>query len=171
MIKTLGTRLEELPGRPETGRWLHLTAGDPVSGAVELIELMEHGGRFNPPKAFPVAYFAEDSKSCRSQLNRWLQKEPEADRFTVLIAEMQLSKVLDLDDAAVRRRVGISMADLVDQSSWDLSQSIGAAARRAGFLGVIYPRPRGAGGLNLAAFCDRTSSQEINIVGAGHCTP
>ena len=161
-------RVRELPGRPETGRWLHLTSKDPISGAVELIELLEHGGRLNHPRAFPVAYFCEDNQACRRGMNRWLREESESDsRFTILVAEMHLSKVLDLDDVSIRRRLGISLADLADPSDMSLSQSIGLAAHQVGFLGVLYPRPLGRGGLNLAAFCDRTGANEISIVGAG----
>jgi len=160
-------RVLKIPGRPETGQWLHVTAADPVTGAVELIELMEHGGRLNPPRSFPVAYFSEDDELCRRGMNRWLREDGDPElRHTILVAEMHLPKVLDLNDLAVRRRLGISLADLADSDDMTLSQSIGAAAHRAGFLGVLYPRPLSAGGLNLAAFCDRTSAREISIVGA-----
>ena len=160
-------RVLKIPGRPETGQWLHVTAEDPVTGAVELIELMEHGGRLNPPRSFPVAYFSEDNDLCRRGMSRWLREEETADhRHTILVAEMHLPKVLDLDDASIRRRLGISLADLADATDMALSQSIGAAAHRAGFRGILYPRPLGRGGLNLAAFCDRTNAEEISIVGA-----
>ena len=160
-------RIQKLPGRPETGQWLHVTSADPVTGAVELIELMEHGGRLNPPRSFPVAYFSEDNDLCRRGLGRWLRDEEDTEkRHTILVAEMHLPKVLDLNDASIRRRLGISLAELTDASDMTLSQTVGAAAHRAGFQGILYPRPLGGGGLNLAAFCDRTSAQEISIVGA-----
>lgn len=161
-------RVLRLPGRPETGQWLHVTAANPVTGAVELIELMEHGGRLNPPRSFPVAYFSEDNDLCRRGLRRWLSEEEEDTDHphTILVAEMHLPKVLDLDDASIRRCLGISLAQLTDASDMSLSQCIGAAAHRAGFRGILYPRPLGGGGLNLAAFCDRTSAEEISIVGA-----
>ena len=168
MANPLIERMQEMPGRPETGRWLHLTAADPVSGAVELIETLDHGGRMNPPKAFPVAYFSADTALGRIGFGRWIRGESNSDtRLTILVAEMQLPKVLDLGDTAIRRRLGISLAALADPADMSLSQAIGAAAHRAGFLGVVYPRTQGHGDLNLAAFCDRTSSQEISIVGAG----
>ena len=160
-------RVRKIEGRPESGQWLHLSASDPVSGAVELMELMEHGGRLNPPGSFPVAYFSEDTETCRSELNRWLRGESDLDdRFTILVAEMNLPRVLNLEDGAVRRRLGVSLAALADSTDMTLTQSIGAAAHQVGFLGVLYPRPLGRGGLNLAAFCDRTSRDEISIVGA-----
>jgi hypothetical protein len=160
-------RVRKIAGRPETGQWLHLTSSDPVSGAVELIELMEHGGRLNPPGSFPVAYFSEDNAICRGELNHWLRGEEDLDnRFTILVAEMHLPRVLNLEDGGVRRRLGISLAALADSTDMSLTQSIGAAAHQAGFVGVLYPRPLGRGGLNLAAFCDRTSGNEISIVGA-----
>ncbi|HVR86371.1 MAG TPA: RES family NAD+ phosphorylase [Planctomycetota bacterium] len=167
MTEQLTQRIRKIAGRPETGLWLHLTSTDPVSGAAELIELMEHGGRLNPPRSFPVAYFSHDDETCRRELKRWMRYRSDFDnRYTILVAEMHLAKVLDLGDADIRRRLGISLAALADPADMSLSQSIGAAAHQAEFLGVLYPRPLGRGSLNLAAFCDRTSAAEISIVGA-----
>ena len=160
-------RIRAIPGRPETGRWLHLTFVDPVSGAIEMMELLEHGGRLHPPRGFPVAYFSEDTEGCRLELGRWLKDEPESEtRYAVLVAEMCLPRVLDLDDPGIRREVGLSLADLASPSDMTLSQTVGKAAYQAGFRGILYPRPLSKGGLNLAAFCDRNTSEEISIVGA-----
>ena len=89
-------RVLKIPGRPETGQWLHVTAADPVTGAVELIELMEHGGRLNPPRSFPVAYFSQDNDLGRRGLTRWLRDEEDPIyRHTILVAEMRLPRVLE----------------------------------------------------------------------------
>ncbi|HEV3028278.1 MAG TPA: RES family NAD+ phosphorylase [Planctomycetota bacterium] len=167
MMSELVQRVRKIPGRPETGLWLHLTATDAATGAAVLIELMEHGGRLNPPRSFPVAYFSHDDEACRLELSRWMRSQSDGlDRYTILVAEMHLAKVLDLGDPDIRKGLGISLAALADPDDMSLSQAIGAAAHQSGFLGVLYPRPLGRGRLNLAAFCDRTGAEEIMIVGA-----
>lgn len=164
-------RVRAIPGRPETGRWLHLTSVDPVTGAVEMMEFLEHGSRLHPPRGFPVAYFSEDTEACREELARWLKDEPESDaRFTLLVADMCLPRVLDLDDPGIRRQVGVSLAALAEPSDMTLTQAVGVAAYQAGFHAVLYPRPLSKNGLNLAAFCDRNTPQEICIVGARSLT-
>lgn len=164
-------RVREIPGRPETGRWLHLTSVDPVTGAVEMMELLEHGGRLHPPGGFPVAYFSEDTEDCRQELGNWLRHERDFEtRYTILLAEMCLPRVLDLDDPGIRRRLGLTLATLAESADMSLTQSVGKAAYQAGFRGILYPRPLSKGGLNLVAFCDRNSQQEISIVGARSLT-
>lgn len=160
-------RMSQVAGRPETGRWLQTTVADPSSGAVELIELKEHGGRLNPPGAFPVTYLAEDKETSRNEISRWIRNESAGgSRFVTLVIESHLSKVLDLCDVSVRKTLGVSLAALARAEDMALTQSIGMAAHDAKFEGVIYPRALGNGARNLAIFNDRATDQEISIVGA-----
>lgn len=159
--------MSHVSGRPEIGRWLQTTVSDPSSGAVELIELREHGGRLNPPGTFPVTYLVEDKESSRSEMSRWIQSETESgSRFVTLMVDLHLPKVLDLCDASVRKTLGVSLAALAGGEDMALTQSIGVAAHEAEFGGVVYPRALGHGARNLAVFNDRTTDQEISIVGA-----
>lgn len=168
MKSKLGAAMRRIPGRPEVGQWMHITVEDPISGAVELVEFQERGGRLNPPRSFPVMYCAEDSKPCRAAMNRSIEEDVETGtKFVVLHLDIHLPKILDLDDAKIRRRLGLTLTSLTDPKDMRLTQRIGAAAHAAGFAGVVYPRPQGKGGLNLALFCDRTSPREVSIVGAG----
>jgi RES domain-containing protein len=168
MVKLLDQRLRPLSGRSEVGQWIQVTMADPTSGAVELIELLEQGGRFNPPGSFPVAYLAKIADGGRATMCRYIVNETSAEsKFVILILEINLSKVLDLTQASVRRSVGISLADLTHPESYSLSRSIGLAAHESGFEGIIYPRPLGRGARNMAIFCDRAGPREISVVGAG----
>jgi len=168
MKSNLGPALRRIPGRPEVGQWLHITIEDPLSGAVELVEFQERGGRLNPPGSFPVMYCAEDNPDCRAALNRGILDDPDPDtKFVVLHLDVHLSKILDLSDGGIRRRLGVTLASLTDPKDMSVCQKIGAAAHEAGFAGIVYPRPLSKGGLNLALFCDRTSPKEVSIVGAG----
>jgi RES domain-containing protein len=168
MANVLVQRLRPLSGRAEIGQWIQATVADPKTGAVELEEFLNSGGRFNPPGSFPVAYLAKITDGGRETLCRYIVDETNVDsKFVILILEVNLAKVLDLTEASVRKSVGISLADLTKTENYTLSQSIGKAAHDAGFGGIVYPRAQGKGARNLAVFCDRTGTQEISIVGAG----
>jgi RES domain-containing protein len=167
MDNVFSSRMSRIAGRPESGSWLQTTLANPTSGAVELIELQEHGGRLNPPGTFPVTYLAEDKESSRTEMSRWIQNESgPGSRFVTLMIEIHLSKVLDLCDASVRKTLGVSLAALAGAEDMALTQSIGVAAHHAEFEGVVYPRALGNGARNLAIFNDRASPKEISIVGA-----
>jgi RES domain-containing protein len=168
MNADLGRAMRRIRGRREAGRWLHITVEDPDSGAVELVEFQDQGGRLNPPRSFPVMYCAEDNDACRAGMLRLIREERESGtKFVVMHLEICLHRVLDLGDAAIRKRLGVSRAALDDFLDMRLGQSLGDAAHKAGFAGIIYPRPLGKGARNLALFCDRAGTKNVSIVGAG----
>lgn len=167
MESVYSTLMKRVIGRVEKGRWLQTILADPCSGAVELIELREQGGRFNPPQSFPMTYMIEDRKPSRNVIRRWVRASSDSDsRFVTLVVEIQLTKVVDLCDEAVRKTLGLSLAVLASTEDMSLTQSIGVAAHRAEFEGIVYPRALGKGARNLGLFSDRVSAQEISIVGA-----
>jgi hypothetical protein len=166
MGNDLGPAISRIAGRPENGRWLHLAAQDPGSGAVELHELREQGGRMNPPASFPTAYLAEDTRSCRTLLDRWIRQEDRSPRkLVLLVLDVHLPKVLDLGCRAARSSLGITLSALEYPAGWICSQEIGRAAYQEGFSGIVCPRPYAQGGRNLAFFCDRTSDFDVSVVG------
>ena len=75
-------------------------------------------------------------------------------------AEVSLVKVLDLTDASVRRKIGFSREDLVDEDwraiqaageeSW--TQAIGRGCYEAGFEGILVPSARNIKGKNIVVF-------------------
>jgi len=64
---------------------------------------------------------------------------------------VKLKKVLDLTDARVRRRLGVSKKDLADLDDRSLTQAIGILAREAGCDGLLAPSAV-AEGANLVVF-------------------
>jgi len=137
--------LKTFPGRSESGRWLRaMPSGrirdllDPYSGSLK-------GGRVNPPGSFPVLY-AADEDGCRPAL---ALDEPET---VIAVFSVMLSRVLDLADGSVRRKLGVSVRDLANAEESRISQAIGVAAYNEGFEGVIYPRPLNPKCRNLGIF-------------------
>ena len=174
MVNVLRRKMESLAGRAESGRWLFVATEDPVTNTIEVMDLQEPGGRLNPPNSFPTAYLSEDNEACRARICEWIRTEmPQDKSFVILTLDMQLIKILDLGEAATRRRLGISLAEVSSSASTPLSQALGAAAHRANFEGIIYPRPLGKGksARNLALFCDRTSPLQVSMAGTSHVVP
>ena len=60
--------------------------------------------------------------------------------------------------------MGITLAELRDPQSKSLTQSIGVAARRAGFDGIRYPRHGSRSSENLAVLMDRVECSNLVAV-------
>lgn len=120
------------------------------------------GGRVNPPGSFPVLYAVADEDGCRPALAAVGLDEPET---VIAVFSVSLTRVLDLADPSVRRKLGVTVSDLttnVEESR--VSQTIGVAAYNEGFEGVIYPRPFNPRCRNLAIFSDRITSGNIQLL-------
>jgi RES domain-containing protein len=126
---------------------------DPYSESVR-------GGRMNPPNSVPVLYAVADDDGCLPLLGV-REDEPET---VIAVFSVALSRVLDLADPAIRRRLGVTMKDLSSGDEPGISQAIGIAAYNEGFEGVIYPRPLNPKCRNLAIFSDRITSVNIQLL-------
>ena len=114
----------------------------------------------NPPGSFPVLYAVADDEGCLPLLGV-REDEPET---VIAVFSVSLSRVLDLADPAIRRRLGITLKDLSSADEPGISQAIGIAAYNEGFEGVIYPRPLNPRCRNLAIFSDRITSGNIQLL-------
>lgn len=119
------------------------------------------GGRVNPPGSFPVLYAVSDDDGCRPMVPGSDGEEPET---VIAVFSVTLSRVLDLFDPMIRRRLGISVRDLAGGDESTISQAIGIAAYNEGFEAVIYPRPLNPRCRNMAIFSDRITSNNIQLL-------
>jgi hypothetical protein len=83
--------------------------------------------------------------------------------------------MLDLNDGGIRRRLGFTLADILDEEwlaiqnegdeSW--TQAIGRGAHMAGFEGLIVPSARDRpNGVNVVVFPDNLGKNStINVLG------
>lgn len=110
------------------------------------------GGRFNFIGVFAVLYLSCDVHTCLEETTKSLS----LDNFdvamslprTIIGIEVTLSRVLDLCVRDTRRRVGISLADLL-RTDWEQTQSVfkceaitqelGRFARAASFEALLVP--------------------------------
>lgn len=134
------------------------------------------GGRFNLKGTFEVLYLSCDLRTCIEEIitsaeRDGFQVEETLPRTAVGI-EVKLSRVLDLTDPAVRRRLGITKKNLT-APNWVKSQNagqeaftqqIGRLAREAGFEAILVPSAV-ARGKNLDIFPDRLlSGSSLEVV-------
>jgi RES domain-containing protein len=146
----------------------------PRYGALDGQGARANGGRWNPPGSFPVIYTALDRATVDAEFNRLSRRTglPASSflprRLTTI--RVALGKVLDLTDARVRRRVGVTPAALTDDD-WTRTQRIGLAAQFLGFEAILAP---GAdGGTTLAIFNDglRSESKVTRVRDAAYVPP
>jgi RES domain-containing protein len=129
---------------------------------------LNHGGRWNGIGAFPAVYGSEDDVTAVKESGAvaayagFPMREP---RLLVAI-ELKLGGVLDLTDAAIRRKLGVTLKEIrledwrkiQDARSESLSQALGRAASDAGAEAVRVPSFAHKGGINVAFFPDNLRS-------------
>jgi RES domain-containing protein len=92
----------------------------------------------------------------------------------------KLGLVLDLTDKAIRRMIGYSQRELLEEDwhgiqsageeSW--TQAIGRGCRAAGFEGLIVPSARNPGGTNIVVFPDRLRpGSNLSVLAAADLPP
>jgi len=167
MITPFRKGILRVVGRGERGHWLRATVLDSVTRSFEISDDdPTPGGRFNPPGRYPTLYLAQDDHQSREELVRWT-REPNGSiaRSIVLIVEVHLRRVLDLCDPRTRHLLGVTLTDLMDSRDMSLSRSVGVAAFRHKFDGIVYPRPLAPWTRNLAVFREHADAGAINVMG------
>ncbi len=141
----------------------------PRYGAMDGEGARANGGRWNPPQSFPVVYTALERTTVDAELQRLARRTglPVGSllprRLTRIAVD--LTKVLDLTDRTVRRRLGLTLRRLTDDD-WSATQGIGQAAQFLGYEAILAP---GAdGGTTLAIFGEALRDPtRLSIEGAG----
>jgi RES domain-containing protein len=119
------------------------------------------GGRWNPPNSFPVLYAASDVGAAAWEVFRTARRyDLEAAQLLPRILwtiEIQLERVLDFTDAAVRDAAHLPIPVITDDDI-RLCQAYGDAAHYLGIEGILAPSNAGAGS-TVAVFINRLGSQ------------
>lgn len=146
--------VSRLPARTFDGAaFRHLATGyQPLSGD----GARTVGGRWNPPRSFPVLYLALDDETTKAEFLRLAAKQGRAPRDflprDLCSYEVRLQRVLDVRDSKTRRDVGLSTEP--DGDDLAASQSVGEAAHLVGFEAILAPSATGSGEI-LAVLLDR----------------
>lgn len=132
-------RLAGVGARPAVGTWYRMVPRAYRDQAHSDEGSRFRGGRYNPPGKFGGLYLSDSAEACRAELLRHADVLPDLSLGTF---DVSLSHVLDLTDAAVRQRLGVSHEDLT-QDNHSLTREIGEAAFDAGFEGILFPSAAG----------------------------
>ena len=137
------------------------------------------GARYTPVRSFSTVYGGEDPETALAETMAYYRdygfSDADAMPRVFVNIEVEVYDVLDLTDAAMRRRLGVTVADLTEGSWRDfqeadreaLTQAIGRTAYKLGFEGLFYPSARLRGRFNLAVFPENlygTSSLRVDDV-------
>lgn len=105
-----------------------------------------HGGRFNPPRSFPVVYLCSTRACAVAELAR--QAARQSLRPDDLLPrelwrlEADLDLVLDLTDENTRSHLGIALNDVVSDT-FEVTRQLGEAAYEHGIQAVRSPSATG----------------------------
>ncbi len=135
------------------GTWRHMFGDNPP-------ELANTGGaRWNPPGVDAI-YSSLERETAIAEGDYRLQLEPIRPRAkrTVYRLTVRLASVVDLRSPEVRRRLGLSDADLADLTMSKTS-AVGGAVEWLGHDGMLVPSMR-AEGTNLVIFPNRMEERD-----------
>jgi RES domain-containing protein len=138
----------------------------------------KHGGRWNPPSSFATVYAAlsDTTALAEAKANHLYYGLDPTDALprTIVAVDIKLSRVLDLTDGKVRKKLGVS-ATRMRGDDWrtlnrrgaeSLTQAIGRVAYENGLEGLLVPACDG--GRNVVWFPGNlpgTSKATIRNVG------
>lgn len=115
------------------------------------------GGRWNPPNSFATLYLGLSLEVVEAEFHRLAERSGrDPEEFLprhLLRYEIRLESLLDLTDAAARKELGLSDAQLRSADA-RACQEIGEAAHHLGREGVLAPSATDAGQV-LAVFVER----------------
>jgi hypothetical protein len=132
---------------PDGYRWLRVAQGD-WEDPLDPTFAQEHGGRWNPPRSFPVLYVNADLRTARAQILALFEGQPvrpedlEDDAYWLI--GVTLPRRQDVADAASAE--GVSALGLPDsyplddkghRIGWEVCQPIGVAVHGSGLRGVF----------------------------------
>lgn len=123
------------------------------------------GGRYNPPRSFPVIYLCLTKPCVEAELTRLAERQS-VEVGDLLPRElwsiaMALPKILDLTCPPVLEKVGVVRADLV-RPGHVFTQQIGEAAHERGIQAIRAPSATGIDDV-LAVFPENLGAATLHV--------
>lgn len=123
------------------------------------------GGRFNPPRSFPVIYVCLTRECVVAELaSQAVRQSVQVDDFLpreLWSLQASLDTVIDLTDPVALRSAGLGPADVV-RPDHALTQQIGVAAHQRGVQAIKSPSATGVDAV-LALFPQNLGASTIEI--------
>jgi RES domain-containing protein len=123
------------------------------------------GGRYNPPRSFPVVYLCTTRACVVAELHRQAERQGlevvdllprELWRLSVV-----LERLLDLTDAGTLDALGVR-SDVLVGDDRSLTRQLGEAAYARGFQAILSPSATGVD-LVLAVFPENLDSSSVHV--------
>lgn len=133
---------------------------DPTSGE----GARRHGGRFNPPRSFPVVYLCSSRPCVVAELTHQAMRQ-RLDVADLLPRELwaiglELDAVLDLTDPDMRHRLAVDTTDLI-RSDHGFTREIGEAAHDHRCQAIRSPSATGVDDV-IAVFPENLGAATLN---------
>jgi len=142
----------------------------------------DHGGRFNVPGT-PAVYAALDPVTATAEAVGNVRaygwpatavSDPTDWPYLRVTVGFDLQRVLDLRDAGIRRRLGVTLAALDEpwrqlrlKNKESLTQAIGRAAHQLGYEAILFTSARSKEGMNLVYFpTNKLAGSEAEVLHA-----
>lgn len=151
-----------MPGRPNLAAILSLASSsfsDPVYRVVpealrDKILSTEgnryYSGRYHIAGEAGILYTSLERETAIGELGRHASRADLQGSLAAGKIKVRLQKVLDLTQASVLAKLGLSREDLISRDC-SITQAISLQARKAGFQGLLVPSAAGSGA-NLVVF-------------------
>jgi len=135
------------------------------------------GGRWGPPRMFPVLYLSDDHRSCVAEAYRHtvdpLQEQagvaPGTAERALLTVDVHVTNVLDLTTATARTALGLDPAIVFSEpqtsrgAAYEECSRIGVAAHRLERHGILVPAATHYGN-TLVLFVDHLPPEEVPVL-------
>lgn len=139
----------------------------PTYGALNGEGARRLGGRWNPPESYATLYTATDVETVDAEFDRLLASarlSPASVRPRDLAAiHLRLSRVVDLRQEVVRNALGVTLEDLVGEST-AVTRAIGEGAHHLGYEAVLAPSAAGPGSVVALFLTNRAVDSEIEVI-------
>lgn len=130
----------------------------------ETAQTVLHSWRYNPKGEFGVLYLSSSPECCwKEKLKQVHGRASDLAPQAVGRFDCNLSKCLDLTDAACRKALSVAVDELIQPADFTPTQSLAREARRAGFEAIIAPSAIGVDCKTLIVFKDK-------LVPPAYCT-
>ncbi len=113
---------------------------------------LARGGRYNIRDYFGCLYACFEQDTLQAEMARYFTVDPDCG-FADAVISVRLSRVVDLTSEFLLKRLGLSAAQLLDDS-YTLTQHVGQSAWSVGIEALIVPSAAESRRCNLAILLD-----------------